>query len=302
MSNPGEVAVANDEAVARGTFSDWIALTKPRITVMNVLMAAGAMALAPGELAFGQQMVLLAGTALAVGAANVFNMVLERDSDGLMARTALRPLPTGKLQPRPATIFGVVMGVVAVAILAVLGPIPSIVGFLAIVLYAAVYTPLKRRTPLALLIGAVPGAAPPLIGWTAVTGTLDPGAWALFAVLLIWQIPHFLAIGIYRKDEYARAGIKTVPVVRGDDPARIQAIAWSTLLLVSSLSLVPLGVASWVYGAVAAVLGLAFLGHGIKGLRFQGPPLLGWARRYFLHSIVYLPVLTLALVLDRLVV
>jgi protoheme IX farnesyltransferase len=168
----------------------------------------------------------------------------------------------------------------------------------AILGYVLVYTPLKVRTPLALVIGAEPGAVPPLLGWTAVTGSLDPGGLVLFGILLVWQIPHFIAIALYRKAEYARAGIRVVPLVRGDAVAKIQAVAWAGALVPLSLMLTPLGVAGFFYLAAAMVLGMAFLAWAFTGLDDAAGA--RWARGYFLASLVYLPALTAALVIDLL--
>ncbi|HEY8375444.1 MAG TPA: protoheme IX farnesyltransferase, partial [Nannocystis sp.] len=166
--------------------------------------------------------------------------------------------------------------------------------------YVLVYTPLKYRTPLALLIGAIPGAAPPLLGWTAVTGRLDAGAVALFSILLVWQMPHFLAVTLFRGHEYARAGIRCVPVVRGEAVARIQAALWSALLLPISVLPSVIGLTGPFYCAVALILSLGFFGWACTGLRAFGDRAteLRWARRFFFASLVYLPALVAALVVD----
>jgi protoheme IX farnesyltransferase len=276
---------------------DAIALTKPGITRMNVLMALGGFALAGRGFPPGLVAAATVGTGLAVSAANTLNQYLERDVDGLMARTAGRPLPNGRLDPRFALAFGIALGALSLSVLALaVNPPSALLALFAMVGYVGVYTPLKRRTPLALLIGAIPGAVPPLIGWTAATGTVDLPGLALFAILLVWQLPHFLAISLYRKDDYARAGILTVPVVRGDAVAKAQAIAWSVALLPISLSLVPLGVAGWIYGAAAVLLGAWFVGWSLRGLRADAG--VAWARGFFLFSVLYLPALTLALAAD----
>jgi protoheme IX farnesyltransferase len=274
---------------------DLVTLTKPRITAMNVLMAMGGYALAGGT---DSKVLWLAagGTWLAVASANALNMVLERDGDKNMARTANRPLPAERMSVRAAVAFGVGLGALAMVMLGFVNGITAGLGLFALLSYVLVYTPLKRKTPLALLIGAVPGAVPPLMGWTAATGRIDTPGLVLFGILLIWQLPHFIAIALFRKDDYARAGIKTVPVVRGDRVAKAQAIAWTTALLPMSLALVPLDVAGWLYGSVAATLGLWFLAWSLRGLRAGADH--AWARQFFLVSLVYLPVLTLALALD----
>lgn len=279
---------------------DYVALVKPRITLMSVLMAAGGYALATRAGEWGGAVWALIGTALAVGSANALNMVIERESDALMTRTANRPLPAGRMKAAPAVIFGIVMGIAALAVLLLkTNLLTAALGAFALLGYVLVYTPLKRRTPLALLIGAVPGAMPPLMGWTAATGQPDLPGLALFMILLVWQIPHFLAIGLYRKEEYARAGIRIVPIVRGDQAAKIQSLAYTTALVPVSLCLVPLNAAGWLYFAVAAALGAWFLSMSARGLSPAAGPV--WARKFFLVSLAYLPMLVLGLLADALI-
>lgn len=253
--------------------------------------------LAPGSVSLPRMLAAMIGVALAVGGANVFNMWLERETDARMSRTRRRPLPAGRLRPVTAWRFAWLLSIASLAVLA-LGTnlLTAALAAAAIASYVAVYTPLKYKTPLALVIGAVPGAMPPLLGWTAAAGELAGPAWVLFSILLIWQIPHFIAISLYRKTEYAAAGIKVVPLVRGDALAKIQAVAWATLLVPVSLMLVPMGVAGGIYLLAAAILGSAFLGWSFTGLDNAAGN--RWARGYFLASLVYLPALTLALVLD----
>ena len=275
--------------------SDLWQLTKPGVTRMCVLTTAGGLALAPGEIGWRGGLAAVVGSALAVAGANAANMWWERESDGLMSRTRRRPLPAGRMTPGVALRFSAML---SMASLLVLGTnlLTAVLAGLAIGAYVLVYTPLKRRTPLALVIGAIPGAVPPLLGWTAVTDALDPGGLVLFGILLVWQIPHFIAIALYRKAEYARAGIRVVPLVRGDAVAKIQAVAWAMLLVPLSLMLTPLGVAGSLYLWCAMVLGMAFLGWAFTGLDDGAGP--RWARGYFLASLVYLPALTTALALD----
>ena len=280
----------------RARLRDFYELGKPSITGMNVLMALGGLALAKAGPDLSLLLATALGTGLAVASANALNMVLEREGDKLMARTANRPLPKGRLGVGEAVAFGLLTGVASIAVLATTNLLTAGLGLFALLSYVLVYTPLKRRTPLALLVGAVPGAVPPLMGWTAVTGTLDLPGLTLFGILLIWQLPHFLAIALFRKADYARAGIKTVPVVRGDAVAKAQAVAWCLALVPISFLLVPLEVAGWIYGTVALALGLGFLAMSLKGLQASSGP--AWARRFFFVSLVYLPVLTLALAVD----
>jgi protoheme IX farnesyltransferase len=224
------------------------------------------------------------------------NQVLERQGDALMVRTASRPLPSGRLSTAAATFFGIALGIISLALLAAINTITVVIGLAAWLVYVLVYTPMKRKAPISLTIGAFAGAAPPLMGWTSVTDSLGLGGVVLFGVLAVWQLPHFLAISLFRHDDYLRAGIRTVPAVRGEDIAKAQSVAWCALLLPLSLVLVYQGLAGILYGVSALALGLWFLIYSLKGLSKSAEP--QWAKRFFLVSLAYLPVLTLALCLD----
>jgi heme o synthase len=281
---------------------DYLALTKPGIVRMCLIMTAGGLWLAPSAVDWKVWLAALLGSSLAVASANAFNMVWEREGDQKMARTRNRPVAAGRLGVTSSSVFAGLLGVAAMLVLG-FGTNLLTAGLAAFALlsYVLVYTPLKRVTPLALVIGAVPGAVPPLLGWTAVTNSLDlPGA-VLFGILLVWQMPHFLAISIFRKQDYAAAGIRCVPVVRGETVAKVQAIAWAVLLIPVSLALTPLGVTGAIYLVAAGVLGLVFLIQALRGLQArEGAAALRWARQLFVFSLVYLPALTIALVVDLL--
>jgi len=272
---------------------DLVALVKPRIMVMALLTAAGALSLAPVAIGTVHALLLLAGTALIVGSANTLNMWLERDTDCLMSRTKNRPLPQHRLAPATAFAFGMVQGVVALPVLALVGLVPAALGLVALLLYVGVYTPMKQRTHWATWIGAIPGAMPALIGWTAATGRIDLPGLAVFGVLFFWQIPHTHAIAIYRQREYDAAGLKTLPGVRGEAAAR-RAIGVFLVVQVA-VSVLPwwLGVAGLPYLVAAVVLGAGVLVQG-----FVGDTSAKWARHVFLASIVYLPILFATMVLS----
>lgn len=274
---------------------DLVALVKPRIMVMALLTAAGAMTLAPASIALPQALWLLAGTALIVGAANTLNMWLERDIDCLMARTKDRPLPRGRLDARTALAFGAIQGALSIPALAMVNLVTAALGLLALVLYVGVYTPMKQRSHWATWVGAVPGAMPALMGWTAATGRVDVGGLAVFAVLFFWQIPHFHAIAMYRQRDYDNAGLKTLPGSRGIAAARREIGIYLVVQVAISFALVPLGVAGPIYAAVAGLLGAFVLVQGLAGVRDGTQK---WARNVFLASIVYLPVLFAVMVLD----
>ena len=305
----------------RHLLRDLVTLTKPGVTRMCALTAAGAawMALRSADNPFGAETPAdgwcspgfavgfagVIGASLAVAGASALNMWLERAKDPLMARTRTRPLalPAARRRLSSGTALGFAVGLclVALAVLwAFTNPLTTVLAAWAIVGYALVYTPLKYRTPLALVIGAVPGAAPPLLGWTAVTGDIDAGGLALFAILLVWQMPHFLAITLFRETDFARAGIRCVPVVRGSLVTRIQSVLWSIVLVPISLLPTVIGLTGYFYGAVALALSLAFLACACTGMRVfpSKADELRWARRFFFASLLYLPALIAAMVVD----
>ncbi|MCA9666290.1 MAG: heme o synthase [Myxococcales bacterium] len=307
QANPAKSAVAASTPATsiRAVLPELWALTKPGIVTMCLVTTAAGLWLASmlrPEMALGALKVIAAlfGTAAAVGAANALNMYLERDGDRLMQRTRTRPLPAGRLHPRVALVFGLALGAVALVVLAALvNPLSALLAALALDTYVLLYTPLKRRTWLAVFVGAVPGAMPPLIGWTAVTASVDAPGMALLLVLVLWQLPHFFAIALYRAAEYKKAGIKVLPNERNADAARLQSIFYSALLLPASLVLVPYGVAGAAYLVVAGLAGALMLGGATYDLRaVRGNR---GARRFFLVTLLYLPLLTIALVLDAIV-
>ncbi len=282
---------------------DWVTLAKPRITLMVVITAAGGLFLsrrAEGLEARATASTVLAtllGTALIVAGANALNMYLERDVDRRMDRTKNRPLPAGRMPPRAALWFGVATSAVAVPILAIgANALTALLAVVANLLYVLAYTPLKQHSQYALHVGAIPGAIPPLLGWTAGTGRIDaPGA-VLFAILFLWQIPHFVAIAMFRRADYARAGLVVLPNVAGDLASRHTIVRWIFAGVAASLLVVPLGLAHRGYLAVAALAGAVFFTWGCYGLR-EGSGT-KWAKSLFGISILYLVVLFAALVVD----
>jgi protoheme IX farnesyltransferase len=275
--------------------ADLVALVKPTIMMMALLTAAGAMSLAPGAIEPGRALWLIAGTALIVGAANTLNMYLERDIDCLMARTRRRPLPMHRLSPRTALVFGGLQGALSLPVLARVNLVTAALGLVALVLYVGVYTPMKQRSHWATWIGAIPGALPALMGWTAATGRIELGGLAVFGVLFFWQIPHFHAIALYRQRDYDAAGLKTLPSTHGVAAARRHIVGYLAIQVAVSLALWPLGVAGLPYLITAIALGATVLVQGARGLTAGDAR---WARGVFLTSIVYLPVLFAVMVLD----
>jgi protoheme IX farnesyltransferase len=224
----------------------------------------------------------------------------ERDVDGLMERTRGRPLPTGRLSPDAALTFALLLAVVSVPMLFLVNLATGLLGLLALSSYVFVYTPLKRHTYFALLVGAVPGAIPPMLGWSTVTGGFGLGSGLLFLFLFLWQVPHFAAISIFRADDYARAGLQVVSVQHGERGARNMIRLWTVLLVIASLAFVPAGLAGRTYAGVALVLGAAFIALACRG-SLGAPPTDAkrWARQVFAFSIPYLSVLLIVLLADR---
>jgi protoheme IX farnesyltransferase len=308
--NIGDVAVTTSETkqtpTARpldlksglGTLRELVAITKPRITLMVVLTAAGGMWLAPGHTSAVTVLVALGALAQVVAGANALNCWLERDTDRLMRRTAVRPLPAQRLAPTPALIFGLALGLTSVPILWLwVNPLTALLGAASLVIYVCVYTPMKQLSWFALLVGAIPGAMPPLMGWTAVTGSIDLPGLVLFGVLFIWQIPHFLAIATFRRKEYEAAGLVVLPSVHGDRAARWHSLVWTAVLLPLSLLLTPLGVAGWFYFAAALLMGGHYFWMSVRAVRSpEGDT--SWSRKVFFSSLAYLPVVFAVLMAD----
>ena len=274
---------------------DYLILTKPRISTFVALTAAVGYRLAGGT----DWTVLfwtLLGTTLASASSGVLNQYLERDADGLMNRTKNRPLPAGRLKPGEALLFGIACGAWGLALLAMfVNALAAILAAATITLYIAFYTPLKRVTPQSTWFGAVSGAIPPMIGWAAATGELGLGAWLLFGIQLLWQIPHFMALfWIYRED-YARAGFKFAPVLDPEGGStRIQIAIHSFSLLIASMLPTYFGVSGLTYGYGALIISSAFL---LVGLRASWTLTERDTRRLFYASLAYLPaVFTLILV------
>ncbi len=288
-------AAASATAEPRSPIGDILTLGKPQITLMAVLTAAGGFVLAPGAVHFAQLMLTLAGTALLVASANTLNMWLERSSDRLMTRTARRPLPAGRMAPGVALLTGILEAAVGAPLLTfTVNGWAGLLGVFALLSYVLVYTPMKRLSPWALHVGAIPGAIPPLLGWAAATGRIDAPGLVLFGILFLWQLPHFIAIALFRKADYARAGIRILPVVKGDAAARVHALVTAVMLAGVSVLLYPLGVAGLVYLLAAIVLGALFVGCAAYGV-FARAPGDRWARQLFGVSLLYLTLLFVAL-------
>ncbi len=308
MSIKSQVSLRADASCAETSsqasslpISEYWELTKPRLSFLSVITAlVGYLAANPAR-DLGSLFALVLGTSLAAGSAGALNQWLERDIDARMARTRGRPLPSGAIKPAHALIFGLVLGATGTLVLALGTNLLATALTVAIILsYVLVYTPLKPRSTWNTLVGAVPGALPPLVGWSAATGGVSQLGWILFGLLFCWQIPHFMAIAwTYRKD-YRQGGLMMSPVVdpSGRDAAR-QSLLFTVLLLGLSLMPAMLGMVSWwLFTPVACGLGVWYFACSLKFARTQQRD--SAARRLFVASIIYLPVMLIVLVIDRL--
>ncbi len=287
-------------AASRPLAIDYLELTKPRITVMVMFTALVGYVMASTHSVDGAGLAsMLCGTGLVAAGASVLNMVLEHRTDALMHRTRDRPIPSGRLRRIEASLFGLSLTTLGLALLAWRsGTTAAAVALLTWVSYVFFYTPLKTRTSLSTIVGAFPGALPPVIGWAAARGSIDPGAYVLFAMLFLWQIPHFLAIASIYREDYARGGLPMLPVV--DPEGRMtgrQAVANSLALLLVSLAPAAADMAGRAYLVGAIALGLLLTAAAVRAAVVRS---LASARTLFLASIVYLATLNALLLADRL--
>lgn len=284
---------------ARAGLGEYLELTKPRITFMVVVTAAAGFWLASvGPLDARLFLGTLLGTGLVAAGASCLNQLVERETDGRMDRTSARPLPAGRVEALQAAVFGAALSLLGSLVLfAVVNRTTALLGLATLALYVLVYTPLKRRTSLCTVVGAVPGALPPVMGWTGASDALSAEAWVLFAILFLWQMPHFLAIAVAWRDDYERGGHVMLPVVDpdGSRTAR-QTILYSAALLPVSLlpSILQMSGEAYFWGALA--LGLAFVGFGIASARERS---VAAARRLLRYSVAYLPLLLALMAADK---
>ncbi len=283
----------------RERLAAYIELTKPRIAFMLVLTSAAGFYLGSvGQINVARFINAMIGIALLAFGVATLNQFIERDTDALMDRTMNRPLPSGRVTPTEALVFGIVQCVVAELYLYFLvNPLTALLGVTVIIGYVFLYTPLKTKTSASTAVGAIPGAMPPLMGWTAASNEITIGAWALFVILFLWQFPHFLAIAWMYREQYAKAGILMLPVVEpsGRITAR-QIVMFSIMLFAAALAPYFLGFAGIIYLIGAGVLGVWFLVESIRTARAKT---VEKARRLLLVSVIYLPLLFGLLVIDH---
>lgn len=286
-------------AEMRAQAADYVALAKPRLNVLVVVTALAGYYM--GRQHGGDLWILLhmgVGTALVASGSSVYNQLMEIEADGMMRRTRARPLPSGRLTPRAARIFATILSAAGIVELALgVNLLSAAIAFVTLLTYTVFYTPLKKRTSLATVVGGVPGALPPMIGWAAARGTLSVEAWILFGIVFLWQMPHFLAIAWMYREDYGRAGFPLLPVVEPDGASTgRQALIYAAALLPVSLAPTAVGMTGSMYVAGAAAMGAAFVWLSARFAWQRSTPA---ARRLFFGSIVYLPLLWILMVFDR---
>jgi protoheme IX farnesyltransferase len=284
---------------SRTRTADFVTLAKPRLNLLVVGSAVAGYVMAGGDV--GQVFRLLCtilGTALVAGGASGYNQILERDADALMQRTRLRPLPDGRLQAGEALLFATALSSLGLATLAVgVNGLSALVALATLVSYVVIYTPLKRVTSFSTVIGAIPGALPPVIGWVAAREELSPGAWVLFGIVFLWQLPHFLSIAWIFREDYARAGFPLLPVLEPDGRSTgRQSIIYSAALVPLSLAPTLIGLTGRAYFAGAFGLTAIFV---VLAVRFGLTRSRSDAKRLFFGSIIYLPLLWILMIVNR---
>jgi protoheme IX farnesyltransferase len=289
-----------DQSLAQPvSIRDYIHLTKPGILRSNLIAAfAGFWVASQGDIQWGLFIYMLIGTTLVMASSCVFNNFLDRDYDGLMERTSHRPLPSGRISATRVFIYASILGALGLLVLFLLTkPLAAWLGIVGMVVYVIIYTAwLKRTSTLSTVIGSFSGAMPPIIGYTAVTGSMDAGAWILFGFLFLWQCPHFWALGIRRMEEYRAAGFQILPVVKGVHRTKVQMIPYVVLLIPVSSLLYFLDYAGIYYLMTALVMGVLWLLLCLAGFVTKDDN--RWAKRTFMFSIYYLLIVLVVMILD----
>lgn len=285
----------------RGTLSDYYELTKPRIAYLLLITTFAAMVMAARGLpSFWLTLATLVGGALAAGSAGAFNCVIDRDIDAVMARTKSRPVAAGRISPRAGAVFATVLGIASFALLyRAVNPLAAWLSLAGNAYYVLIYTLwLKRTTTLNIVIGGAAGAVPPLVGWAAVSHGVGAPALGLFALIFLWTPPHFWALALMANTDYEKAKVPMLPNVRGVRRTKIEIFAYTLVLVAMSLALTPMHVMGLWYFVPAAILGSVFLWDAWKMLRGPTKPL---ARVLFKYSLLYLALMCVAMVADRVI-
>ena len=295
MKSAGAIAVAD----GRSRAADYVTLAKPRLNLLVVGSTLAGYVVGGGDMSNAVAVLAMAaGTGLVAGGASAFNQVIERRTDALMRRTRLRPMADARMPPADALVYAAALSLAGLALLAAaVNPLSALVALATLISYAAIYTPLKLRTSFATVIGAVPGALPPVIGWAAATGGLSQGAWILFGILFLWQLPHFLSIAWMYREDYARAGFPMLAVIEPDGRSTArQSVLYAAALVPLSLAPTLVGITTTTYFVAALLLTLGFLALTLQFARTRS---VADARRVFFGSIVYLPVLWVLMIAGR---
>ncbi|CAM5781766.1 MULTISPECIES: heme o synthase [Brevibacillus] len=291
---------AQSQPARRATLQDYVQLTKPGITMSNLMTAFAGLWLA----SYGYPNWVLAiwtmiGTALVIMSGATLNNYYDRDLDKKMKRTQDRAIASGRISPLKALLIGIGLLLVGLVVLAYfVNPLAAVWGLIGHIFYVLIYTPLKRVTTLNTVIGGISGAVPPVIGWVAVTNNMDPAAWLLFLILFLWQPPHFLALAMLKTEEYRAGGIPMLPVVKGFAETKRQMFIWGAVLIPASLLLFFYSSVGYLYLGVMAVMGIIYLVLLFKGFQLKEEDELPWARKLFGYSILYLTVFCAAIVVS----
>lgn len=293
-----EIKAGGKFDTVEATWKDYIQITKPRIILSNLIAAFGGFWLASQwTIEWGLMAWMLLGNALVMASSCAFNNLYDRELDKKMERTKNRPLPQGRLETGPVFVFSLALFIAGEAVLFYVHVLTGLLGLIGVFVYVVVYTIwLKRSSTWSTSVGGISGAMPPVIGYVAVTGTLDLGAWLLFAILFLWQPPHFWALGIRRKEEYRAAGYPLLPVVKGTLRTKIQMIPYVALLTVATVLLYVYNYVGWIYLVVAGALGIIWLAYCFAGFKANDDE--AWARKTFLFSVNYLTIITIVMVID----
>jgi len=276
---------------------DYAQLTKMRLASLVVFSAAMAFLLAPGAVNWNHFLLLILGGFLVTGASNGFNQIMERDLDKLMTRTANRPLPDGRMSVAEAFLVSSIMAVSGIFILTYyLNLYSGLLGMAAMMSYVLAYTPLKKITPLSVFVGAIPGAIPPMLGWVAATGTMDAGAWILFTIQFMWQFPHFWAIAWVLDDDYKKAGFIMLPTGGRNESAAFQTLVYTLSLVAVGLMPFLFQMTGWVSAIIITATALFFSYRSYMLYKEQS---IEAARKVMFGSFIYLPVVMIAMVLDK---
>jgi heme o synthase len=276
---------------------DYAALSKLRLASLVVFSALCGYLMAADATNWKDLILLLVGGFFVTGSSNGFNQIIEREPDKVMKRTQNRPLPQNRMSVKEAVIVASAMGLLGIILLYLINPLSALLGAIALILYTAVYTPMKKETPFAVFIGAFPGAVPPMLGYIAFTGSLDLNAWILFAVQFMWQFPHFWAIAWKLDDDYKLAGFKMLPSGNRDKSSAYLILVYTLMMIPVSLLPLFFGISGYISAAVILISGILFLLLAIKLFNTLSPK---DASRLMFASFIYLPVVQVAMLIDKL--